>query len=210
MTMIGPTNPQNNQFPQPVTYRPGVPQGTPVTYNPALGRPDAYQPGYPRPGMPMQPGNPAGQPKDNYQYVAQKDVAFGILGAVGGFFAAGLVGLSGPIGALILGAAFLAISAIGRAISHNKQSKQQQQMPQQPGGMPQAPQYPYPTQGANQAIQYQNQYNNTQMTPQQGMPQPGYPQQAQNQQFQPGMQAQNMYQQQPQNRSMWDKFLSIF
>lgn len=157
MTTIGPqygppTGPQQSGYPQPVVYRPGV-QGVPMMPG-AYGAPDSYRPGMPPtgPGMVGAPGKPvSNQPP--YEYVAKKDVAFGILGAVGGYFAAGLVGLSGPIGAIILGLALLGMSAITRAVQHNSAKKQQQQGQQPVQGMPQAPNYP-----TSQA-QYQYRYN---------------------------------------------------
>lgn len=142
-----PTGASQQGYPQPVVYRPGQPQMVG-----GVMPPDSYRPGMP-PTAPQRPiaGMPgATQPEAPVEYVSKKDVAFGILGAVGGFFAAGLVGLSGPIGAIILGVAMLAISAIGRAVARNKAAKQQ---PQMPGGqMPQQPVYPQ-----NNAQRYQNQ-----------------------------------------------------
>lgn len=172
MSQIGPgSNPygpqvgQSPSYPQPVVYRPGVApvMGVPTAY----GAADAYRPGMPPTG-PTAVG-PNGQPVQSkpYEYIAQKDVAFGIAGAIGGFFLAGLVGLSGPIGALILGLGLLAVSAVTRAIKHKSDEKQQQPVQ----GMPKPPVYP-------QAQMYQNQYN-TQMTPQQGQavdPRYRYPQ----------------------------------
>lgn len=156
MSQIGP-NPYGAQppvggqpgYPQPVVYRPGVP-GVPMAPG-AYGAPDMYRPGMPPTGPAMGPGGarPVAAEKP-YEYVAQKDVAFGILGAVGGYFAAGLIGVSGPIGALILGIALLGMSAITRAVQHSKQKEQQQA----PVGMPAAPNYPQPAQA-----QYQNRYN---------------------------------------------------
>lgn len=163
MSQIGPgTNPYGVQgqqpYPQPVVYRPGgAPMGVGMPPN-AYGAPDTYRPGMPAQRPLMGPnGQPVAQ-EPPYEYIAQKDVAFGIAGAIGGFFLAGLVGLSGPIGALILGFGLLAMSAATRAIKHNSDKNQQAGGPQ---GMPQAPQYPNP------AAQYQNRYN-TQMQPQPG------------------------------------------
>lgn len=177
MTTIGPQYqppvPTNGTprpgFPQPVVYRPG--QGSPIMAG------DVYQPGMPtsgpvqvRPGMPGVPGSPtATQPEQPVEYVSRKDVAFGLLGAVGGYFAAGLIGLSGPIGALILGVALLGLSAVTRAVQRSQAKKAAQQM-QPPQNMPQAPNYPYP----GQQPQYQNRYN-YQMTPgQPGQQDPRY------------------------------------
>lgn len=162
MTTIGPQNPyqppmpgQAQNFPQPVVYRPG--QGNPMmagdVYRPGMPNsgPVQYQPGMPgAPGVPGAPG--ATQPEAPVEYVSRKDVAFGLLGAVGGYFAAGLVGLSGPIGALILGVALLGMSAITRGVQRSQAKKAAQQM-QPPQGMPQAPNYP------GQQPQFQNQYN---------------------------------------------------
>ena len=164
-----PTGSQRPNYPQPVVYRPGQPGVMPVGAMP----PDAYRPGMPptgpRPGM---PGAPTAQPQDNYEYVSKKDVAFGALGAGAGFFLGPMIGLSGPIGAIILGIAILAISSVGRAISHNKAQKQAQQPPNQ---MPHPPQYPNPQ--MQQGQQFQNQYN-YQMDPNQMQdPRYRYPQQ---------------------------------
>lgn len=98
----------------------------PVSAPSAYGQGDRYQPVYAQSyGVPMQ------QAQETYSPINKQDLMLGVGGAVGGFFLAGLVGLSGPIGALILGVALLAISAAGRAIKHNSQKKQQQQMMQQ-------------------------------------------------------------------------------
>lgn len=166
---------------------------------------------------------PATAPKkDNYSVINKTDLMLGAAGAVGGFFLAGIIGVTGPIGALILGLALLGMSAGVRAIKHNSDKKQQQQQPQamQPGFQ----QYNY------QQPQFQNQYPQTSMAPnQQVAPQYINPAQA------PQVPASNMayqqaYQQYPpqqgqvagqpqvaypqqyagvqQNQSMWDKFLS--
>lgn len=138
--------PQQPGYPQPVTYRPQVPGA-------AFGAPDTYRPGMPRP---VAPGMPAGQmPQQKYEYVSQKDVAFGLVGAAAGFF------IGGPIGALIGGLAGILLSALARGISHWQQSKEQkQQIP--PGQMPNAPQYPQPMAMNGQppqGYQYQNRYD---------------------------------------------------
>lgn len=97
----------------------------PVSAPSAYGQGDRYQPVYAQSyGVPMQ------QAQETYSPINKQDLMLGVGGAVGGFFLAGLVGLSGPIGALILGVALLAISAGGRAIKHNSQKKQQEQMMQ--------------------------------------------------------------------------------
>ncbi|PKL75384.1 MAG: hypothetical protein CVV27_15660 [Candidatus Melainabacteria bacterium HGW-Melainabacteria-1] len=163
MSQIGPgPNPygpppmgQQPGYPQPVVYRPSVP-GAPMMPG-AYGTPDQYRPGMPPTGPVMGPGGQPVAGEKPYEYVAQKDVAFGILGAVGGYFAAGLIGLSGPIGALILGITLLGLSAITRAVKHNQDKKAAQQAAQPPV-MPQPPNYPQPA-------QYQNRYNYD-MTPQ--------------------------------------------
>lgn len=160
-----PVGTPNPSYPQPVVYRPGQPGMVPVPGMPQ----DSYRPGMPPTGPGVRPvGAPGQAPKQEYQYIAQKDVAFGILGAAGGFFLAPMIGLTGPIGALILGIALLGISAASRAIQHSKAQKQQQQ---QPGGMPQAPQYPNPA----QQPQFQNRYDYN-MAPQQQDPRYRYPQ----------------------------------
>lgn len=172
MSQIGPgTNPYGAQpqagYPQPVVYRPGVApvMGVPPT---AYGAADTYRPGMPATAPALGPNGQPVQQQKPYEYIAQKDVAFGIAGAVGGFFLAGLVGLSGPIGALILGLGLLAVSAVTRAIQHKKDEKQQQQPVQ---GMPKPPVYP-------QQQMYQINYNG--QNPQQGQqmdPRYRYPQQ---------------------------------
>lgn len=157
-------------------------------------------------------------PKDDYKPINTTDIMLGGAGAVGGFFLAGMVGLSGPIGALILGIALLGLSAGIRAIKHKSDQKQQQTQMQavHPGfqqaqpqyqnyyapqqGMPQQPQqYAYPQQAAapmpQQNMQYAQSY-------QQYQPRPGQPAQA-------PMPAQGAYPgAYPQQQSMWDKFLS--
>ncbi len=171
-----PTGSQRPNYPQPVVYRPGQPGVMPTGAMP----PDAYRPGMPPTGpqQPGMPGAPTSQPQDNYEYVAKKDVAFGILGAGAGFFLGPMIGLTGPIGAIILGIALLAISSIGRAVKNNKAKKDaQQQLP--PNQMPQAPQYPDPRMQQQPGQQFQNQYN-YQMNPnqmQQQDPRYRYPQQ---------------------------------
>lgn len=159
---------------------------------------------------------------DNYSVINKTDLMLGAAGAVGGFFAAGLIGLSGPIGALILGVALLGISAGVRAIKHKSNKKQQQQAMQQqmqpvqfnrpqqmyqyPGQQQsqhyipqqQAPQYQYP-----QQQQHVPQYQPAQYAPQPGQrPHPG--QQPHPGQMPPGYQPGQPQQQQ----SMWDKILS--
>lgn len=169
MQVNGPQPPQG-RYPQPVTYRPQTGAGVPINYRPGMPA-DSYRPGMP-PRGPM--GSPTmGQPQqDNYEYVSQKDVAFGVVGAVGGFFLAGAIGLTGPIGALIFGLAALGISSIGRAIKHSAAKKKAQQPPQQ---MPQPPQYPDPTQRAGGAYQHQNRYDYGQNpNPNQQRPDPRY------------------------------------
>jgi len=165
MSQIGPQNPyqppmpggqQPRNFPQPVVYRPG--QGNPMMTG------DVYRPGMPnsgpvqhRPGMPgsARPGMPgATRPAEPpVEYVSKKDVAFGLLGAVGGYFAAGMLGLTGPIGALVVGLALLGISAVGRGVKRAQAKKAAKQM-QPPQNMPQAPNYP-----GQQQPQFQNRYN---------------------------------------------------
>ena len=96
---------------------------------------------------------PATAPKkDNYSVINKTDLMLGAAGAVGGFFLAGIIGVTGPIGALILGLALLGMSAITRAVSNSSEKKKQQQGQQPVQGMPQAPNYP-------QQAQYQNRYN---------------------------------------------------
>lgn len=158
--------------------------------------------------------------KDNYKVINGTDLMVGAAGAVGGFFLAGIIGVTGPIGALILGLALLGMSAGIRAIKHSSDKKKQQQTPQAV----------HPGFQQNYQAQYQNQYPNQQagMAPNQRAPQYAYPQQApqvpasnmayqqayQQYQPQPGQQmaAQppGAYPQQyaTQNKSMWDKFLS--
>ncbi|HEY9839896.1 MAG: hypothetical protein ACAI44_33655 [Candidatus Sericytochromatia bacterium] len=176
MSQIGPgPNPYGPQpgqapgYPQPVVYRPGVPMGGAPMAPGAYGAPDQYRPGMP----PRAPMGPNGQPmaqEPPYEYVASKDVAFGIAGAVGGYFLAGLVGLSGPVGAIILGIALLGISAIVRAVNHSSQKKKQEEAAQQ--GMPKPPTYPTPAQPM-----YQNRYNyENQQQPGQQDPRYRYPQ----------------------------------
>lgn len=115
----------------PQTTGPAYTQAAAPVSAPAAYTQDRYQPVYAQSyGMPMQ------QAQESYSPINKQDLMLGAAGAVGGFFLAGLIGLSGPIGALILGVALLAISAGGRAIKHNGQKKQQQQM-QQPHQMPQ-------------------------------------------------------------------------
>lgn len=146
--------PQQAGYPQPVVYRPGA---APVPG--AYGSPDVYRPGMPptAPGQPMRPGQPMAMPQQQHEYVSKKDVGLGILAAVAGFFLAGMIGLTGPMGALLFGGGALALSAITRAISSGSDKKKQQQ-PQQPiNQMPNAPQYPQPQQPG-----YQNQYNTQQ------------------------------------------------
>lgn len=146
-----PTGGPQQGYPQPVVYRPGQPQVGGVM------PPDSYRPGMPptAPGRPQagMPGSPGQNTQAPVEYVSKKDVAFGLLGAVGGFFGAGLIGLSGPVGAIILGIALLAMSSITRAVSRNKAAKQQPPQ-QQPGQMPAPPVYPQ-----RQQQMYQNQYN---------------------------------------------------
>lgn len=169
----------------------------------AYAQTDNYQARYQQ--QPMQ----AAQPKEEYSIINKTDVAFGVAGAVGGFFLAGMVGLTGPIGALILGIALLGLSAGMRAVKHNKEQKQQQQMPQavHPGFQQQ---YQYPAQGYQSYSgapssytpgmqQQQSYYSNPQAAPQMPMQQP-YAQQPYGQQ-QPGA----AY---PRQMSAWDKFLS--
>jgi hypothetical protein len=146
--------PQRQGYPQPVVYRPGVPG-----YAPGYGAPDTYRPGMPMRGPMGAPG--MAPPQKEYEYVAPKDVAFGIAGAAAGFF------LGGPMGALIGGAIGLILSAIIRAIAHFKQSKQQPQPGQGAPQMPAPPNYPgQPRPGMPSQYQYQNQYN-YQMNPNQ-------------------------------------------
>lgn len=140
--------PQRQGYPQPVVYRPNVP---------GYGMGDTYRPGMPPTGPVGAPG--MGYPQQEYQYVSQKDVAFGLAGAAAGFF------IAGPIGALIGGAIALVLSAIVRAIAHWKSSKDQgNQMPSPPSQMPAAPNYPGQPGPIPPQYQYQNQYN-TQMGP---------------------------------------------
>lgn len=157
MTQIGPQYqgpvPQGaprQPYPQPVVYRPGQMTGAPVMVG------DSYRPGMPptAPGRPGagRPGSVA-PPEPEVEYVSKKDVAFGLLGAGAGYFLAPMIGLTGPIGAIILGIALLGISAAGRAMKRSSAKKQQQQMQPPPQQMPQPPQYPNPQQ------HYQNQYN---------------------------------------------------
>ena len=186
------------------------------TYGPAPTQAygnDAYQARYaPQPGM-------AGAPQEEpYAIINKTDMMLGVAGAVGGFFLAGMIGLTGPIGALIFGIALLGLSAGIRGIKHMSEKKDQQQMQAVHPGF-QQPQYQPQT-------QYQNYYSpqQTSMAPTQ---QPGaynYPPQAapqmQNMQY---AQQYQQYQQPagapgaapgaypgayPQQQSMWDKFLS--
>ena len=147
------SGPAPTSYPQPLTYRP--------TGNPY--QPDMFQPT--RPGA-VPPG--AQPPQEEYQYVAQQDVAFGIAGAVAGFF------IAGPIGALIGGVGLLLLSAIFRGIKHLTSKKEENKPPQ----MPQPPVYPnnqfyqYPNQG--NGAQYQNQYNYSSDPRMNRVPQNGY------------------------------------
>ncbi|MGE3724318.1 MAG: hypothetical protein AB7I41_02115 [Candidatus Sericytochromatia bacterium] len=149
---------QRPGYPQPVVYRPNTP---------GYGTPDMYRPGMPPTGPVGAPGTAPAKPE--YQYVAPKDVAFGLAGAAAGFF------IGGPIGALIGGAIALFLSAIIRAVAHWKASKEQPPV-QGPGQMPAAPNYPGQQQpGMPNQYQYQNQYN-YQQNPNQ-RPDPRYQQQ---------------------------------
>jgi hypothetical protein len=154
-----------------VVYRPGTPgvvPGQPVTYAADTYRPGAVQPNRVVMGANGQPVAVA--PEKPYEYVSQKDVAFGIAGAAAGYFLLPMLfAVSGPIGALIAGVVLLGLSAGIRGIKHMSEKKQQQQGNNQ---MPVPPQYPNP---ANQQPMYQNRYNyeNQQMPGQQ----PRYPQQ---------------------------------
>lgn len=141
--------PPRQGYPQPVVYRPNVP---------GYGMGDTYRPGMPPRGPLAAPG--MAPPQQEYQYVSQKDVAFGLAGAAAGFF------IAGPMGALIGGVIALVLSAIVRAIAHWKSSKNQGvQPPGQPPQMPAPPYYPAGQQGPiPPQYQYQNQYN-TQMGP---------------------------------------------
>lgn len=164
--------PQQGAYPQPVVYRPGVPNVPMAGY-----APDAYRPGAVQPTQQMVMG-PNGRPvpaaptqEKPYEYVNQKDVAFGIAGAAAGYFLLPMVcSVTGPIGALIAGLVLLGLSAGIRGIKHMSEKKQQQQTGINP--MPNPPQYPNP---AGQQPMYQNRYNyeNQQMPGQQ----PRYPQQ---------------------------------
>lgn len=143
----------------------------------------------------------AAAPKEEYQVINKTDVAFGIAGAVGGYFLAGMVGLTGPIGALIAGLVLLGLSAGIRGIKHMSDKKQQQQ--------PMQAVHPGFQQQYNYQPQYQNSYN-TSMAPQQQQqqyyaPQQPVPQMPNNMQY---AQSYQQYQQPQQQKSLWDKFLS--
>ncbi|MGV3524791.1 MAG: hypothetical protein ACO1RX_11215 [Candidatus Sericytochromatia bacterium] len=155
--------PQQAGYPQPVVYRPGA---APVPG--AYGTPDVYRPGMPpmAPGQPMRPGQPMAMPQQQYEYVSKKDVGIGIMAAIAGFFLAGMLGMTGPMGAIVFGAGALALSAIGRAVSSASDKKKQQQHTLPINQMPNAPQYPQPqmqpqynpNQQQQQTIMQQNQY----------------------------------------------------
>ena len=181
--------------------------------NSAYQQQDVY-----RPQQPQQSYAAGQQNAEPYAVVNKTDFMLGAAGAIGGFFLAGMVGLSGPIGALILGVALLGLSAGVRAIKHNSQQKQQQQVQQavHPGFQQQ--QYQYPGQNTNQSYQpssytpsqqsnYQAQYpqaaapqqnmqyaqNYQNYAGQQGVPQTGMPTSASGQTW---------------GDSAWEKFLS--
>ena len=148
------------------------------------------------------PGSPQAAPKaESFKILDSSDLKMGIAGAVGGFLLAGMVGLTGPVGALILGIALLAVSMGTRALKHSQQKKAQAQM--QPNQNYQAPR---PVQFSQQAPAYQYQYQYQQQP---------MPTQAYNPQAAP---TQNMnYQQGPAGypstnqgwgSNMWEKFLS--
>lgn len=152
---------------------------------------DAYQARYA-----PQPMGAAPQQKEPYAVLNKTDMMLGVGGAVAGFFLAGMIGLTGPIGALIFGLGLMALSAGVRGIKHMSEKNQQQQQMQavHPG-----------FQQNYQAYQpaYQNYYgpNQTSMAPTQpGSPQYQYPQGYSQQGAYPGAY--------PQQKSMWDKFLS--
>ena len=201
--------PQYAQMNQPVQAPMQAPAAAP-TSGPTYAT-DAYRTQLAQPQRQMQAAAPV-QPKSDYKVISGTDVAIGAAGAVGGFFLAGMIGLSGPIGALILGLALFGISAGVRALKNNsdKKKQQQQMQPVHPGFQQQQP-------------QFQNRYNYQQqaMPPQQY----AYPPQQAAPQMQQNMQYAQAYQQRPgqmppqqpgaypgaypqQNQSMWDKFLS--
>lgn len=190
----------------------GVYQTQATAVNPAYQQQDAYQARYQ-----YNPGNAVQAPQEEYKVINKSDLMLGAAGAVGGFFLAGMIGVSGPIGALILGIALLGLSAGIRGIKHMSQKKQQQQMTQavHPGFQQQQQYYQYPGQ------QYSGQSNsNSAYTP--AMQQYNYqPQTTQapayqaNYTQQQGYPQQQAYAQRPVSSngntwgdSAWEKFLS--
>ncbi len=155
-----------------------------------------------------QQGPPNQAPKqESFKLLDSGDLKMGIAGAVGGFFLAGLIGLSGPIGALILGVALLAVSMGSRAMKHNKQKKAQAQTQQPQYQQPRPVQFSQ--QQSGQSYQYNYQY---QQQPMQSQPYQ-YSQAAPQQ----NMNSQQNYQQGQQGyaggnntwgSNMWEKFLS--
>jgi len=188
MTAISSVNPAA-YYPQ--SYAPTHTQASAPVAPSAYGQADYYQPQYHQ-----QPyGAPAAQAEKPYSIINKQDLMLGAAGAVGGFFLAGMVGLTGPIGALILGIALLGISAAARGVKHMSQKKQQQQQLQQQAVHPgfqqpyHQPQHyagpAYSQQQTSFAPQQQGaayQYPARQAAPpmmqqpyQQGYPQPGHP-----------------------------------
>lgn len=179
-------------------------QATPTAATTAYQQADMYQARYQ--ASPVQ----ATQQQEPYSVINKTDMMLGAGGAVAGFFLAGMIGVSGPIGALIVGLVILGLSAGVRGIKHMSQKKQQQQMTQavHPGFQQQTYQYP------QQAYQPQS-YQPTSYTPTQQNYQ--YPQQAQAAVPQQSMQYAQNYQNYGQQRSAsgnvwgdsaWEKFLS--
>lgn len=153
---------------------------------------DAYQARYG-----AQPMAPAAQ-KEPYAIVNKGDMMLGVAGAVGGFFLAGMIGLTGPIGALILGLGLLATSVVVRAIKHSQEQKQPQQMQAVHSGFQQNYQY---------QPQYQQYYapSQTSMAPQ---PTGATPYNGAYGQVAAPTYAAPSYPAAPAQQSGWDKFLS--
>jgi hypothetical protein len=194
----------------------------------AYGAAAALPPGYVSDGYkpqmatsPQAPAAASAQPQEPYAILNKTDMMLGVGGAVAGFFLAALIGLTGPMGALIFGLGALGLSMAVRGVKHLTEKNSQPQMQAVHPGF-QQPMYqnyysPQSTTMAPSQQPYQSAYPQTaapapnaqsmqyaQAYQQYRQPNgaPAYPQQAYPQQ--PGVNPAAY----PQQQSAWDKFLS--